>query len=326
MHHITLPTLLTSCFFFVALSTGCYREKPITAEMGAPEYVIEDGNDYITKTIYGIYKDSGVKVIYAFNPKTAIWDMGAFMGANYIYIPFFERKEHSLSDNRKVIEENLHYLDTYFFGKYDTQFRKKYFPVHVFLADSVRNRLGKDEVFAGFGRDNLGLNLYRDGEVMKGSTVRGTPTYKTKEEYLRDFAPRVHFALWQFIFKYRLSPPELFYSYSRDLYGQNLGKVTDKSYSIRQDGFWSYDEFNSFAYYHAWDAEHDIADYVLRMVMYTEAENLKEMEGYQIMIDKYNALRQEVKKATGIDLQAIGNAYAQYRKEMDEKIKASKAK
>lgn len=302
---------------------SCNHEAPITAELGTPEYLIEDGQDYVTHTIYDIYKETGVKLVYTFNPFTAIWDLGASnLSATYIYIPFFERKEHTMAENMPVIEENLVYLKRHFIDCYDTDFKKKYFPARIFLSDSVRYRLGGSETLTGFTRDNIALNLYREGETLKGSFLKGEPSYETKEAYFKDFAPKAHFALWQFIFKYRASAPELFFSYSKDLYGKNLGEVKDKNYSIKQDGFWTYDELNSSKYYRAWKADRDIADYVLRMVMYTEEENRAEMAGYQIMLEKYNALRGEIKTMTGIDLQTIGDTYAPFRKEMENKIKA----
>ena len=300
---------------------GCYREKPVVVELGTPEYVIENGSDYVSATIYEIYRESGVKLLYTFNPQTAMWDMGSTFGTDAVYIPFFERPEHSMAENMPVISENIAYLKEHFLDKYTTEFKKKYFPVYLFLSDSIKN--GKDtETVAGIARDHLALNLYREGEVLEGFEMKGDKTYRTREEYFMEFAPRAHFALWQFIFKYRANPPELFYSYSQDLYKQNLGEKADKNYSTKQDGFWTWDEFNSFKYYRAWDADRDIADYVLRMVMYTEEENSAEMAGYQIMIDKYNALRGEIKKMTGIDLQEIGNSYASYRKEMEKRIEA----
>ncbi len=322
---------MTTTKYLIGLGLGlamlalqsCNHEAPITAELGTPEYPIEDGQDFVTHTIFDFYKETGVKLIYTFDPRTAIWDLGASgLGATYLYVPFFEREEHTMAENMPVIEENLIYLKKYFFDSYSTDFKKKYFPARVFLSDSVRYQIGGSETLTGFTRDNIALNLYREGEVLKGSSSKGEPTYKTREAYFKDFAPYAHFALWQFVFKYRASAPELFFSFSQDLYGKNLGEIKDPKYSIKQDGFWTYDEFNSFKFYRAWKADRDIADYVLRMVMYTEEENKAEMAGYQIMIDKYNALRSEIKAMAGIDLQTIGNAYAPFRKEMEDKIAA----
>lgn len=314
--------ILAGSVLSMLLLEGCHREKPVVAELGTPEYVIENGSDYVSATIYEIYRESGVKLLYTFNPQTAMWDMGSTFGTDAVYIPFFERPEHSMAENMPVISENIAYLKEHFLDKYTTEFKKKYFPVYLFLSDSIKNG-ANTETIAGIARDHLSLNLYREGEVMKGSKMKGDKSYRTREEYFMEFGPRAHFALWQFIFKYRANPPELFYSYSQDLYKQNLGEKADKNYSLKQDGFWSSDEFNAGSkFYRAWDADHDIADYVLRMVMYTEEENKAEMAGYQMMIDKYNALRSEIEKMTGIDLQTIGNAYAPFRKEIEDKIAA----
>ncbi len=294
-----------------AALSGCYHEAPIYSELGHPKYEIQDGTDYVTHTIYQIKQETGIQVIYDFTPGDALWDLGTPMTKGFgkkIYIPIDKNDPTDMA----MLEPNLKYIKENFLDAYDTEFKKKYFPVRIFLADSLKRNKSVED-FAYIARDHIAINLYKENESMRRPT--GIPRVTTKEEYFTQLAPQLHSSLWQFVFTHRLAYPNSFHAFSSEYYTHNLGERKDPRYDIRMAGFWTYDEANSFKYYKAIDAATDIADYIYRMTSMSEDEIVQAAGGYQIMIDKYNALRQAIKDLTGIDLQEIGNATARKRQQ-----------
>lgn len=318
-------TALLALGLLTLSAQSCYREAPITAELGTPEYVIEDGSDYVTGTIYDIYEESGVKLIYSFDPTNTVWNIGRFGITSAVYTPLEGQED------LPMIEKNLRYLDKYFIRLYSDDFRSKNFPVYIFLCDTIRSIYG--QTMTAISLDHLALNLYRDGEVFKD----GSDSLKLEEEYFRVFAPRVHAALWEFIFTYRFSQPEQFagfneYPYEENFFQYRKDTIIDDDgneqvvyrsdlFEVKEFGFWSIDkDWPAVAWAHSQSMEKDLADFVNRLVMYSEEENLAEVEGYTILSNKFEALRREIIEMSGMDLQEIGNAYAPYRRELEALI------
>lgn len=297
------PTLLLLASLLLA---SCYHEAPVHSELGQPKYEIKDGPDYVSSTIYRIKEETGTQVVYDFKGGDAAWNLGSLL-SNKIYIPIDTDDPTDVA----MVEPNLRYLEEQVLSKYSADFQKKYFPVRIFLADSLK-RNKRVEAFVFTARDHVAINMYKEGDKMtRGS---GLSPVNTKEDYLAQFAPQVHSGLWEFIFTYRIDPPNSFYAYSAEVYKKNFGDKTDKTFDIRQAGFWTYDEFNSFGKnYRAVDASTDISDYIFRMTSLSEAEITEAMGGYQMMLDKYHTLRSFIKELTGMDLQEIGNSASQAR-------------
>ena len=76
---------------------------------------------------------------------------------------------------------------------------------------------------------------------------------------------------------------------------------------IKHAGMWFYAEPPDY-YAMAPEEAGDVAGFVEMILTHTEEEMRAEMEGYDILLIKYNALIDAVKDACGVDLQALGNA------------------
>lgn len=294
------------------MTSSCHREKPVYSELGKPKYEIKDGKDYISHTIYDIYKKCGVQIIYRFDPEDALWDLGRF--TTTLQKPRYTVIDPEQEEDRQMLERSIRHLQEHFFSAYDDNFKSRYFPLRIFLADTIGTYKNSNNRFATGYRDHMAINLYRDGEVLKYKQNNGRNTsYKTLQEYRQALIPSLHSQLWEFVFQYRIAPPERFLFYSQDMYGENIGRKDDPNYDIRMSGFWDYDEFNSGAkWYRAYKSPSlDIADYIYRMTSMSEKQIKEAMGAYQIMHDKYDALREHIQSLTGFDIQTIGDRAAQ---------------
>lgn len=284
------PLFLLVMILASPLLTSCQMEDKIVSELGKPKYVIEDSDDPIDHLIYEIYKETGTQIIYNFDPEDAQWNLGT----SALLAPAYKPIDISIPEKKEALAKSLQLLKSGFLDKYPVEFQKKYMPLRVFMCDSIGARR---QFLVDQGRDHIAMNVY-------------TPDDKkmTEEQYIKAIKPELHGITWRHIFTYRIGIPEHFMSFSGEWYGKNLPyERKDPDYDIRMDGFWSYDELNSFKFYHAIKAEEDIADYVVRMTTVSEAENMEAMKGFDIMISKYKVLREFIKQQTGLDLQQIGN-------------------
>lgn len=309
---------LAALLLLLAL-TACHREAPIVSTPGKPKYEIVDGASYVDHTIYDLYKRTGLEVIYRFDPEDALWDLGSSTGT--LTRPRYTAIDPADPADMAMVEDNLRHVVDHFVARYSDDFIRKYFPLRFFLADTITKTKGANNLLAASLRDHIAVNMYREGEVVK---LPGR-TLSTRKEVMGEMPSQLHATLWAFIFAHRISAPEAFTAYSADYYGQNLDKILKKPGTSEEDldhrdrvlrshGFWSYDELNSFSYYRALkDPALDIADYIYRMTTLSEEQIRSEIAGYEIMVEKYEALRRFILDNTGTDLQEIGNAVAAER-------------
>lgn len=296
----------------ILLVSSCYREKPINSEIGKPLYTIEDSDDPLDHLIYQVYKESDVQILYDFDPKVARWNLGSILGAagsGGSYVPF------DLEDTEKVsyIKPNLDRIIEDFFDQYPVDFQRKYMPLRIFLCDTIV-KTASSQYVTYYGIDNMAINLFTPGEKDHLSTEYTKPVVADIDEYYSKISGKLHSALFAFLFTFREEAPNQFVQFSQGLYGKRLRsdlglqQQGDNDFDVKTLGFWSAspDTFYDDNLVMHKEPE-DIAEYVERMVGYTEAENMAEMEGYAVMINKYNALRNYIKEAFGFDLQEIGN-------------------
>lgn len=310
-------TILSTALTGLLLLTACHREAPIVSELGTPRYEIKDGAGYVDHTIYDIYKRTGLQVVYHFDPGFATWNLGG----NRTNALRYTTVDPAKPEDMQMVEENLRFMEQNFLSRYSDDFIRKYFPVHFYMADTISRFKKGNEILTTSLQDHLAMNMYREGEVVK----QGSTKYSTREEVLREMAPQLHATLWGFVFAYRVSTPETFATYSADFYGKNIGPVKklpgtneedldNRNQILRSHGFWSYDDYNTFAQYRALkDPSLDVADYIYRMATMSETEIYEAMAGYDIMKEKYEALRKFIQERTGMDPQSIGDAASQDR-------------
>lgn len=322
MKRHTTSTLATLAGLILLTTVACHREAPVVSELGKPQYEIKDGSDYVSHTIYDIYKRTGLEIVYNFDPKHARWNLGS----TQVRGPRYTAIDPASTEDMKMVEDNLRFFTEEFLPGYSDDFIKQYFPLRCFMADTLNVYKGKNDVFATSLRDHIAFNMYREGEVIIIKKESQELKYKTRDEIRAEMIPRLHSTLWTFIFAHRISAPSTFTAYSQDYYGQVIGKrqkvgkkedLDHRRDVLMSHGFWDYDESKSgWASYRAYDSKStslDIADYIYRMTTMPEAEIQEAMGDYTIMHEKYDALRSFIKEKTGMDLQTIGNAAAKKR-------------
>lgn len=273
-----------------AAAVSCYKEAPLTPDEDSPEYIIEDGDDPARKYIYGLWKDTGVYTLYEYDDVDYSWDISS---TSY---------NHLVRMDAAVLEDAVDYARTVLFDNYDDAFMKKYFPLKVFLADSVNHDYDADvfrDRICGYGRSYIALGRLRPEAFPKSA------------EELLTAKGQVNGTLWgQIIYRNSLMEiPDGFFSPGNEYYRQSASSSDqrdDPSY-VKSLGFWSYDETNLAGDYMFPDMAGDVSDFVEMITTHTEEEMKAEMEGYETLLVKYNILLNAVQEACGVDLQAIGD-------------------
>ena len=282
--------LITMCIA-AAAAVSCYKEAPLTPDEDAPLYIIEDSDDPAQHYIYGLWESTGVYTLYEFNDVDYLWDVSS-TSSNRL----------TLMD-KAVLGDAVDYARTVLFDNYDDDFKKKYFPMKVFLADSVNHEYESEPFIdrvCGYGRSYLAIGKLREDAFPKPA------------EELLAAKGQINGMLWgQFIYRNSLiTIPDGFFSPGNEYYRQSASSSDqrdDPAY-VKGLGFWSYDETNLASDYMFPDMAGDVSDFVEMITSHTADEMKAEMEGYETLLVKYNILIEAVKDACGVDLQAIGDS------------------
>ncbi len=278
-------------------AVSCYKEDPIVPVQEEPAYTIEDSSDPAKHYIYETWKNTGVYTLYEFDEVDYAWNVSSI--SDNILVPMDE----------SMLTEAVDYAREVLFDIYDDDFKKKYFPMKVFLADSLNS-----DLYASDPLYNDRVSVYGRSYIAIGQ-IRPETFPKTDEQIL-EAVGKVNGMLWgDLIYRYSLMEiPDGFFSPCEELYGQNMSDAPEDdlvSYA-KGLGFWSFDEFGIYDTILP-DRYGDVSDFVEMMTTHTEEEMQAEMEGYETLVIKYNILRNAIQDACGVDLQEIGNAKAANR-------------
>jgi hypothetical protein len=287
--------------------TSCYREEEIQAELGLPRYTIEDSDDPLDHAIYEMYRTTGMYILYNYELNDYLWDLGSLYNSSNRLI---------MQTDRTVLLDGLHYLDAVLFDIYPVDFQKKYFPLKIFLADTINmdGSSTQKDLLCGSGREYLAVGKIR---------ADGIPT--TDAELLVATG-RLSAYLWAYIIKNgTLVIPPAFAEISRAFYGKNYKAVKAEQQGttagnipyptldqLMDEGFWAVDPNNTLNfpvggnYAMMPPYEGDIFQFVEAIVTHTEAEMIALMDGHEKLKAKYDILVQAIKEQCDIDLQAIG--------------------
>lgn len=284
------------------LVSSCYREKPITSELGKPKYKIDSSIPEVAK----LYKESSIQIIYQFDPATVNWNLGKGNKGVYSAIDAND------PDKMAALKANLPYLIDQFINLYPQDFQREHMPLRVILCDTIKGVRSRDkEEFSWHGIDHLSINIYREGDHYKVN--RKKVPWTDMETYYQAAIPQLHIRLFEHLSAYKAEWPHSFFDFAEGSYDINLVKRADApNFNPREYGFWTYDEDSmATAWYHTITKEKDVSDFVTRMVTKSETENLEAMEGFPILRAKYDILRTFIKEQYKFDLQEIGNKYRQ---------------
>ncbi|MDR2414829.1 MAG: hypothetical protein LBD64_07595 [Odoribacteraceae bacterium] len=288
---------------------SCYDEPALLAEPGQPRYIIEDSTDPLDHAIYEIYRETGVHILYEYQLNDYLWDLGSLRNSS---------NRLTAQGDRAVLLDGIAYLDKILFGIYPDSFKRSFFPIKIFLADSIdlAGTSSKEDLISASGREYIAIGRLRAGAIPSTAAE------------LREATGTINAYLWaNIIIKNRLLLlPETFAELSNAFYGQNYRYVKSQQqgvaianipYPTREqlmdEGFWNIDPNNTLnlpiptSYAMMPTYEGDIYQFIETIITHDEAELLAIMEGHLKIKTKYDILLQAIKEQCGIDLQAIGN-------------------
>ncbi len=277
---------------------SCYKEEDIKGEMPEPKYHLEDSNDPLDHYIYEFNKENGDYILYNYTANDYVWNMSTLLSVHLVKQP-----------NRVVLRKGISYMRKVLFDDYNTDFKKKYFPFKILMADSIyvekNGTIYADEASEG------GLSFLAIGKIRKGiDTISNDSLLKLKGEVQATFWSR-------FLYNNEmLVLPEAYWHISDDYYGVNLKTVDDNSklkpdeVDVKKYGFWDRNRASDYGvrYCMAPDKTLDIYQFIQIIVTHTKDEMDALMAGHDRLKDKYHLLVSQLKNLYGVDIQEIGNS------------------
>ncbi|MFA6759369.1 MAG: hypothetical protein WCR61_08650 [Bacteroidales bacterium] len=285
MKYIKITTIL----FLTILLTSCYKEDKIESELGKPHHQIEFKDNPVDKYIYEMYTNTGVAILYNFSELDYKWNLGSNSLSNF---------KLNLQEDRDILNDGIKYLEKVLIGNYNTDFKKKHFPLNILLCDSltVIDRSNSDPILTG-------RNYIAIGQI--NSNLKS----KTAKE-LTELKGIINGELWGYTIYLNglMTFPADFFAPCEDLYGYKIGsKSENPNFDSKTFGFWERDESTSSATHMAPRKEGDISQFIEMITSHSKEELMPKMEGYPILYNKYIILTNYFKSEYGLDLQAIGN-------------------
>lgn len=200
-------------------------------------------------------------------------------------------------------------LEKVFINLYDDNFKQRYFPFKIFLANSLNcsiNSRAKKDLISHYGQSFIAM-----GRVRKGiENLSGDELNKIKAA--------INTAFWggylNINHKYKI--PERFYEISKKYYKINLrgleenkGK-TNKEISYHTYGFWEADkkglgDWGNYKY--TPDESQDIEDTIKAIFSTPKDEFINTINEYPLLKQKYNILAEYFKREMNIDINDIVN-------------------
>lgn len=279
------------------LLVSCYNDENIKGEESQPKYIVEDGDEPVDHFIYQFYQKYDAFILYNYESIDYIWNMSTLLDVKLVK-----------QENKAILNEGVKYMDKVLFKYYTDDFKKRYFPFKILMADSVQVAQSavwyKDET-ACAGLSYMGIGKIRSGisEIAPDSLV-----------FLRG---KMHATLWgNFLYNNEMIDfPEAYWKISSEYYGTNLKQIDGNS-SLKPDqvdtrkyGFWDRDRTRDSgnSYCMAPNRTQDISQFINMITTHTAAEMEALIAPYDRLKDKYYLLINQIKDEYGVDIQAIGN-------------------
>ena len=272
--------------------SACYDEDAIHTTKGDIPYELKEGGDEVDQYIYKFYQENGSIIMVDYDTIDYQWNMSGL--AKNVYL--------TKQEDRVVLMKGFSMLEKTFLNIYDTDFKKKYFPLKLLIGEQV-------------GRMNWGV--LEDNAALAGLSYLALGKIREvvenlSEEELRSIRESTNGVFWQ---EYLLQNgiiqvPESFYEVSKGYYQafleylpENEG-VTDVD--VRDYGFWYRDLSNPYSLVTP-NKEGDFRDFmgVILTVPYEELKLV--LDTHSKLKDKYDILVNYFKMKYQIDLVAIGN-------------------
>ncbi len=278
--------------------SSCYKEEDIKGETPEPKYHLEDSDNPLDHYIYEFNKENGNYILYDYTEMDYKWNMSILLDTRLVK-----------QTNREILEKGIPYMREVLFDDYSTDFKRKYFPFKILMADSIY--VEKNGIVYGDEAADGGLSFLAIGKIRSGiDTISNDSLLKRKGEVQATF--------WAY-FLYNnemLKLSNAYWNISNEYYGVNL-KMLDNNSKLKPDevdvkkyGFWDRNRASDSGerYCIAPDKTLDIYQFIQMIVTHTAEEMEKLMAGYDKLKDKYYLLINQLKDVYGVDIQAIGNS------------------
>lgn len=286
-------TVLFLLFPLMGLASACYSHEELSVEPGKPKFKIEDSTDPVDHEIYEIHKKTGVQILYDYKPNDYRWNLGAVQTTS-------DFDTVMLPKEREALALGMKYVNTTLLRHYSEDFKRHFFPLRIFLADSIYHRARKKEIMVAPGRDHILI-----GNINKSILEKITP------KQLKERQGILNATLWSkfFLEKEGVEFPPAFGTLSQDYYNHFLNKPPLKTMDPREMGFWGKIQ-NTMDIYPRTpkDEKEDVFFFIQKMTSFDKETLDQQMKGFPVLIEKYNILRKYLIEVHKIDLQEIGNS------------------
>lgn len=279
------------------LLTACYKDENITGEPAEPRYKVEDSNEPADHFIYEFYRQYNSFILYNYETVDYQWNMSTLLDVNLVR-----------QANKPEINEGLSYLGKVLLNDYSDEFKAKYLPFKILLADSVQT--ARNGVVSRDDPAEAGLSFMAIGKIRSG--ISGI-----SPDSLVQLKGNVQGIFWsKFLYDNGiLKLPDAYWKISGDYYSLNLrtldGNENKKPDDIdaRNYGFWDRNrgEDSGNTYCMAPSQTLDIFQFIQMITTHTASEIEALIAPYDKLKDKYHLLVNQLKEVYQVDIQAIGN-------------------
>lgn len=286
-------TVLILLFPLIGQVSACYSHEELTVEPGKPKFKIEDSTDPVDHEIYEINKKTGIQILYDYKPNDYRWNLGSVQTTSDFDTVMLPKK-------REALTLGMKYVNTTLLRHYSEDFKRHFFPLRIFLADSIYHRARKKEIMVAPGRDHILI-----GNINKSILEKITP------KQLKERQGLLNATLWSkfFLEKEGVEFPPAFGTLSQDYYNHFLNKPPLKTMDPREMGFWEKIQ-NTMDIYPRTpkDEKEDVFFFIQKMTSFDNETLDQQMKGFPVLIQKYNILRKYLIEVHKIDIQEIGNS------------------
>ena len=289
--------ILGLTLLIITLLSSCYKDEDVKGELYPSRYSLPTGNSDYEKYVRDFYEKYNTYILNVYKPEDYKWNLSTIQDIRLV-------KQEKLD----TLNEGVKYMNKVWLKFYSDDFKKKFLPHKILVADStIYNSIvnGAEDRFAIAGINQMAIGKFRFG------------IDKIKADSLNRIKAEINAVFWgNYLYNYEyINIPSSFFKISgEDNYNTNLrnnpendGKTADEI-DVKTYGFWTKEPASSKNYVMSPDEKADIYRFIYAITNNTKEEIEVLMDGYPKLKDKYNILVNHLKDELGVDIQAIGDA------------------
>ena len=280
------------CLFCAIAFVGCDKEDNISSELGVNDMKPIDSSDPLDHYIYELYNNYGSYMLTEYDSLTYQWDFSVLKKVKF-----------TLQDDKEILLKGIKHIEDAFINLYPEDFKKKYLPIKILLADSINETKsnGATDKFSESGVAYLAIGRLHEG------------IEDISAEVFNESKAAINYNFWMgyLMANGKLKIPDAFFKPSEGYYHVNLKTLSEnagKPIDPKKYGFWADNKGNPNGTYTFWTPDNDIdVEQFFEMILsHTKEEMTLLMEGYPKMQDKYNILVSHIQNQFHFDIQSIG--------------------